>query len=196
MKMRSSFLKIGVALLFLAMMLGLSSCATNLEPITRVITEGFSDVKIDANTASIGVFPSENGECRIECEKKQGFDFVCRVAYGELKIELVDNRKWYMRIFDFGKDSLKLYLPSEIYGTLDIDASTGKIRLSEINFKDVSITSSTGNIDIKSSVLSGDFEIDVGTGDVNVADFVCNKYSWDEVVDKTLELYKKEKIKG
>ena len=30
----------------------------------------------------------------------------------------------------------------------------------------------------------------------NVADFVCNKYSWDEVVDKTLELYKKEKIKG
>ena len=26
------------------------------------------------------------------------------------------------------------------------------------------------------------------------ADFICGKYNWDEVVEKTLQLYRKEKI--
>lgn len=138
------------------------------------LTEDFSSIKIDIDTADIVFEKSEDNKCRVECFEDAKSRHEVKVEDGTLVITLNDERKWYHNIsVSFQSVKIKIYLPKTEYDKLEIDSSTGDIRIDCMTFKDMEIDLSTGDIDLNSIDCVNDIKVKVSTGEVLLSDVTC-----------------------
>lgn len=137
------------------------------------ISESFNEIVINTTTADINILPCEMGECKVVVNEVRKVGYDTSIENGILKINRVDERKWYERIFSTGRNSLTLYIPSGEYESLVINESTGNIVIAEtLTFGTVEITLSTGNTSFNASV-SKSLSIKGSTGDVRIEGNNC-----------------------
>lgn len=140
-----------------------------LEDRTHEIAEGFDSILIDADTANIKFFPSEDGKCKVLCHDKIRAEHVVKVENGTLKIQIDDQRKWYdhINLFD-SSPSITVYLPKSEYKTVDVSASTGSVNLpAGFSLENIYIVVSTGNVHLGASA-TGAAKIKASTGNVSI----------------------------
>ncbi|MBQ4327284.1 MAG: DUF4097 family beta strand repeat protein [Clostridia bacterium] len=137
---------------------------------THCITEDFTNIYIDTDTADVSLVRSENDECKVVLREALNEKHTVTTEDGTLKISIKDNRKWYEHItfFSFSLPKITIYLPENVYGALTVKQDTGDITLpSAFTFESVDLSGSTGDARL-SSTVTGPVRIERSTGDVEV----------------------------
>ena len=165
------FLIVCAVLVLLAATILLNSLLFSKKPITNThaLTEPFENISISSLVADIKILPSADGKASVICQEKENMSHTVSVADGSLKIDCIDNRRWYEYIgFNFDSQSVTVYLPSEAYRTLAITGATSDICIpSDFSFSNISLSASTGNISCLASA-SGDIAATASTGSISV----------------------------
>ena len=133
------------------------------------ISDDFSSISLESDTADIRFVQSENSECSVTCYDHIKMKYSAYVKDGALIIKLDDTRKWYEYIgINFEKPSITVSLPKAEYAALSINESTGDIEIpSHFTFENVLISLSTGDVSFSSSA-SEDIKIKTSTGDIRI----------------------------
>ena len=120
-----------------------------LETHEYEIKENFNDITIIADTTDIQLILSENQSTFIVCEEEKNANHSVVVKENTLRIEAVNNKKWYEHI--------------------GINISTPKITvyLGKNGCANISLKTDTGDISLDNIIASGKLVIEVDTGNVN-----------------------------
>ena len=136
------------------------------------VTEPFSNISIDSDTADIQFIPSTDGKCRVEYGDLVYNVYEIEVRDGTLHIILNDTRKWYdyISIGTFTSSYITVYLPAGEYGTLTVSESTGDIEIpADFSFENLDMELSTGDVNVLASIKNT-AKIKANTGDVTLKD--------------------------
>ena len=181
MKTARIWIIVGACLIMLGMIVAVAALAmesfdlnifvtTKYETNTYEITEGFSNISIDSDTADIVFVISENENCKVVCYEsvKQNHDTF--VNNDTLHIKINDQRKWFEYIgITTDSPEITVYLPTAEYGTLTVKESTGDVALPrELSFDNIDITTSTGDVRCLASATE-DIKINTDTGDIQIS---------------------------
>ena len=160
----------------------------------QLITEDFSKINIDVDTADIAFYPSEDGNCRVVSYEEDKQPLSVSVKDDTLWVKVQDERKWYDHIgINIGSPELEIYLPKEKYESLYLRGSTGDVNIpynfsfDEIDVKlstgdmgcfasangKISLKTGTGSISIK-NINAGDLVLSVTTGKINCNNINCS----------------------
>lgn len=148
---------------------------TNIETKTYDIEEVFTNFEFDVDISDVEFKVSEDGKTKVEVKETEDYAHIVKVEDGTLKVKQQDDRKWYNRVFVFNLGSMKVtvYMPAGAYGDLNVDASTGYIRIPhDFSFNSINLDLSTGDMYISSNVVNT-LKIKASTGDANLSDMTA-----------------------
>ena len=176
-----------------ALMLTLSGCSAddgfvkflqNASDKSASIGEGFVNIEIISNTADLTFVPAD--DCKIEYTTHKRITYSTTVENDTLKIKVEDNRRWFQRIFSFGDSSkLTVYLPAGEYSALTIQQNTGNIKVpADYVFGSVDIDVSTGDIGFYATVVEA-LKIHATTGDITLENVSCGSLDTKVSTGKT-----------
>ena len=121
------------------------------------IQEDFHSISIIGDTSDITFIPTPDEMASVFCFEDAKAKHSISVENGTLIIEQTDKRNWYDNIGIIVHDpDIKVYLPQQKYDTL-------------------TVTESTGDIEISSGFSFETIDISLSTGDINLTDVNCNK---------------------
>lgn len=168
------------ALLFAASMMAYNWDFTKLstqnrETNTYEISENFSNISINTDTADVEFVLSGDGNCRVICDETEKEKHSVTVKDGTLVIDIIDEREWkdYIGI-NFDTSKITLYLPQKEYEAVSVKISTGDIYMDDLYASDINVSVSTGDVDItdaecKNLVSEG------STGEVYMEDVIAEE---------------------
>lgn len=162
------------------------------ETNTYEISEEFSNLSMNTDTADIIFALSDDGKCRVECYEEEKAKHSVAVQENTLVIKMIDEKSWYDYIgINFGSPKITVYLPKAEYTSLFINGSTGDIEIpknfkfegvdislstGDVNFfasasKLIIIKTSTGNICVENT-SAGTLDLSASTGRITVSNFI------------------------
>ena len=163
------------------------------ETNTYEISEEFSNLSMNTDTADIIFALSDDGKCRVECYEEEKAKHSVAVQENTLVIKMIDEKSWYDYIgINFGSPKITVYLPKAEYASLFIKESTGDIEIpknfkfegvdislstGDVNFfasasKLIIIKTSTGNICVENT-SAGTLDLSASTGRITVSNVIC-----------------------
>lgn len=163
------------------------------ETNTYEISEEFSNLSMNTDTADIIFALSDDGKCRVECYEEEKAKHSVAVQENTLVIKMIDEKSWYDYIgINFGSPKITVYLPKAEYTSLFINGSTGDIEIpknfkfegvdislstGDVNFfvsasKLIKIKASTGNICVENT-SAGTLDLSASTGRITVSNVIC-----------------------
>lgn len=137
------------------------------------IHDFFHSIRIDTTTADISFRRNDEKFCKVVCYEKENLPHTVSVENEILSIGNATEKEWYDYIGWSAAPEIIVYLPSEAYDSLIVESSTGNIELSNFEFQTISLSVSTGDIEINSIRCAKDLRIDVSTGKVDLTDIYC-----------------------
>ena len=180
-----------IAVLFLVLVAGIVlyslTIPCELETHEYEINENYKDIIISTDTADIQFVLSENPGSFIVCEEEKNASHAVTVKDNTLRIEIVDNKKWYEDIgFKLRTPKITVYLGKSGYGNISlktdtgnilldhiiatgkfvIDVDTGNVSLEACNASEVFIETDTGNVLLDNTIATGKLTIETDTGNV------------------------------
>ena len=134
------------------------------------ISEDFSSIDIECDTADVRLLVSEDGVCRVDCSETNKVTHTVAVRDGTLKIIKNDTRKWYDYIGIFwGKTEIAVYLPEGDYNSLDVESDTGDVTAEgALTFAEVEVETDTGDVSVYSKVTEK-LEVSTDTGKIDIS---------------------------
>jgi DUF4097 and DUF4098 domain-containing protein YvlB len=167
--------------------------ADQYETNTYAITDPFSNIYVESDTADVVFVSTEGTGSSVACYERKNVKHSVYVKDDALIIKVNDTRKWYEHIgIYFGTPKVTLTLPQEVYTSLSVRTDTGDVAIpAEFTFFDVNISGSTGSITssadasdvvrIKTSTGSicvrdasaGSLDLSVSTGKIAVSNVIC-----------------------
>ena len=141
----------------------------NYEARVYEITEDFSEIHMDLDTADVRFALAEDGVCRVECMESEKLGYTVEAKDGVLTVVIKDSRKWYDYIALFNSSQpMTVYLPKTQYDRLSIDVSTGDVQISDgFTFGKLTLEGSTGDVSF-GRVSVNSMDIRVSTGDIEL----------------------------
>ncbi len=129
--------------------------------------DNFENLSINTKISHIKILPSEDSKASVVCYELKNAKHSVFVKENTLNIKFKDERKWYEHIkVSFACPKISIYLPEEVYKTLNINSSTGDIEIAkDFTFQNIKIQESTGNVKNFASATN-EIEINATTGDV------------------------------
>ena len=145
---------------------------------TYEISEEFSNISIDTDTADICFAPSTDGKCKVVCKELEKEKHSVSAENGTLTIKVVNERKWYDYIgINISETKLTVYLPKTEYQSLVINEDTGDIEIpSGFIFNSIDMKLSTGDVELTGVTCTGELKICVSTGDVELQSVTCKNF--------------------
>ena len=133
------------------------------------ISQDFSRLSLDTDTAAISFALSADGKCKVECYEEEKAKHTASVEGDTLVIKVMNRKQWYDYIgIHFDSPKITVYLPKSEYAALSIRENTGIVQLpTELTFESVDITTDTGSVYCLSTV-SGQLKIKTDTGKISV----------------------------
>lgn len=141
--------------------------AKKYEINTYDITESFTDISIETDTAGIWLYPSEDETCKVVCRELESVKHTVAVKDGVLTIQVMDQRKWYDHMgIHWEQPKVTLYLPKSEYGRLIVKSDSGEIQIpGDFTFGSMDISADTSFFNIDASV-TGTMKISGDTGNI------------------------------
>ena len=140
--------------------------------------ESFNDITINATTADINFLQSSDSKAKVVCYEEEKESYSVAVNDNKLTIELKSNKKWYEFIsIGFKSPKITVYLPSEKYSEICIKLSTGDIDINGITAKNLNLTVTTGDIELKNATVENDINIKYSTGEVELENIKANNFT-------------------
>lgn len=144
------------------------------ETNTYEISEKFSSIEMNTETADVHFEASSGNKCKVVCYEQKNLKHTVAVKNGTLTVNSEDTRKWYDHIgINLSSPKVTVYLPESGYTALSITGSTGEIDIAEkLKFDSAAVFVSTGEMNI-SNISAGTINLSASTGDINVSDVSC-----------------------
>lgn len=131
------------------------------------VTGDFKDISIVTDTADIK-FVKTDREPYVVCYDREKLYHTVTIENGVLKIELQDERRWYDYIFNFGHDTVTVYLPNDTYSALTVESDTSDCQIpKDFTFESIDVSVSTGDVECFAN-STGNVKIKASTGDITV----------------------------
>ena len=139
------------------------------ETNTHEIKESVSNISINTDTADILFVSTDDKTCKVVCYEKNNIKHSVSVQDGTLLINVVDDREWHEYIgINFNTPKITVYLPQGEYSSLSVSSSTGDIEISkEFKFQSIDISESTGDV-MNYACVSDTVKIHARTGNIRV----------------------------
>ena len=134
---------------------------------SNVITESFSHIEVDVETADVHFVRADDSSCKIVSKETDKITCSAAVENDTLVIRELDRRQWYDHIGIFwGEIEITVYLPKTEYETLSIISNTGDIEAAkDFSFGNAEIVTNTGDVSF-SAAVKNQLEITSDTGDI------------------------------
>lgn len=163
--------KLSIVALLLVLIGGIGSfftfSQTNQKEITTekmVSSDKVKDVQILTDNAVVEVLPTSDTETKVELVTKgvdvSKLDFTTEVEGKKLSIKLKEHNTFFIG-FDFRSLHLRVYIPQNQYDSFVVDNDNGKVKMSELNIKNLKVQTDNGrialdkivaeNVDVKSA---------------------------------------------
>ena len=144
----------------------------NFRTVEHTVTDPFTDIRVEALSESdLKILPAEDGQCRVVSYETERVPHTVTVENNTLLIREQDTRRWYdhINLFPvFSRPEITVYLPEEQYHTLFAEVSTGNIEIKDgFTFGDTELHSTTGNTYLRSNV-TGALTVTASTGSIDV----------------------------
>ncbi len=135
-----------------------------------VITVGTDDVRLSV---------SPDDQAHFLYYNKDFQEYLLVQENGEISLSPKKNqRKWYEYLqidFHFGEDIVDVQLPASFRGTIQINASTGKVAIEKLqNLSELNVTASTGYVNC-AEVSAGNIRMKTSTGDMRLEELRSGK---------------------
>ena len=139
------------------------------ETNTHEITEGYHDITILTEGASLRLVPATDGKTRVECYEESRAKHLVSIKDGALFIRVINEKKWYEYIgINLESPAITIYLPEGEYGALSFRGSTGDVTLPDsFSFESIDARLSTGDVTCLAPTKEG-ILIHTDTGDIHV----------------------------
>lgn len=139
------------------------------ETNTHEISEGFSSIAVNTETANIVFVPTADAACSVVCHEQTNMKHAVSVKDGVLTIEVVDTRKWYEYIgISFTSPKLTVTIPAGEYASLALHTDTGSVEIAkDFSFESMDVSGHTGTVTNHASV-AGEMRIKTTTGGIRV----------------------------
>lgn len=133
------------------------------------ITEEIKDITFIADTADIVFAVSKDGKNKVVCYEETKAKHSVTAQEGKLTVQVEDKKQWYDNIsINFGSPKITVYLQQGEYGQLSVKSSTGDIELpNAFAFTSLDISVSTGDVKSQASI-SGSAKIKTSTGGIQL----------------------------
>ncbi len=140
---------------------------------TEVFDEGFDSVNIDADAADIDVVAGE--DYSVEYKLPQSWIEKLEVDEGVLVIKINAKNEYSIKSIN-SECSIKISVPAEKIGDIDISADYGDIDLEDVSCGEIFIEADAGDISAD-SVECEKYEVEADLGNVSVTDGICSYIS-------------------
>lgn len=134
------------------------------------VVDDFSKLNVETTTANIELRKSDDDSSKVICMENSKIPHLVNVEDGTLTIKPDDKRNWFDKAFSFTTfdTSVIVYMPSNIYESSAIKASTGNIVVpKDFIFSSLTVESSTGNQTLKCSVVDK-YNVSASTGNIDI----------------------------
>ena len=140
------------------------------------VSQPFSNISVDTDTAEVIFALSPDGKCRVECFEEENGKHSVNVENDTLMIKTVNKTAWYDRIgIHLNTPKIKVNLPQKEYAALSLRGDTGKVELPEdFQFESVEILLTTGDVKVFASA-SAAMKIKTTTGNILVENTVVGE---------------------
>lgn len=133
-------------------------------------------IKITTLDSRVQILPIEGDEWRVECKETENNPHTVELIDGVLTVKQEGNvRKWYeyIGIFNaFQSPSVTVYLPVQVYESLEIHSTSGSIKVEgEYTFSNAILNNVSGSISCASNV-AGAMEVANTSGSITVSGIV------------------------
>ena len=161
---------------------------------THEMSESFTRVEMDVDTADVNIQPAADGKCRVICVEQEKYPHTVTVENDALIVHAAKGKRWNFNIGVLvNSPSVTVYLPAAEYeslqveadtgtvtlapglsfGTVDVDADTGAVNVDGVMVKRLKIDADTGQI-VLANMTPETVELDANTGSIRVTDVVCS----------------------
>ncbi|MEH7235726.1 DUF4097 family beta strand repeat-containing protein [Bacillus sp. JJ1562] len=142
----------------------------------EVSSKGITNIIIDSPSVDVNVIPTKKDLIEVEFSGKVGKK--SKALYkldidedGEtVEITMEKKNKLQFMMFNFTNVSLDVEVPEKMYDSLQIIASSGDIAVEEIDTKEMTIETQSGDIEIMNSRIKESLNLEASSGDVKVKD--------------------------
>ena len=138
---------------------------------TYDVSEKFQNISIDGDTENIKFVFSEEEKCRVVCFEEENDLHTVRVEDQTLTIEKKDRKGfWWNVSIATESPSITVYLPEKVYKELSIESDTGDVEIpKEFSFDTIDVNLDTGDMSCLASA-EGDIRVRTDTGHITIAD--------------------------
>ncbi|SOC40709.1 DUF4097 family beta strand repeat-containing protein [Ureibacillus acetophenoni] len=131
----------------------------------QIDREQFEHVEIDTTNADIQIHVTDSRPY-VELVNKQKYDLQVEVKGKSLDIEVDEPWfNWFSFDFSFRTPKLNVYLPKEMYETIEVKTNNGKIDVNGLEVKELNTETNNGRIVVK-DVISSTIYTDSNNGKV------------------------------
>lgn len=136
---------------------------------TYPVSDSFSHISAACDVGDIRFVLSQDGTCKVVCQEQKKMSHRVSVQDDTLTISQVDDRKWYDHIGVFwGNSTILVYLPQAEYEQLTVSNSTGDVQIpGDFTFQKASIQVHTGDISLSAGVTET-LTLKSSTGDISL----------------------------
>lgn len=145
----------------------------------EVSSKGVSNIIIDS-AVDVNVIPTKKNLIEVEFSGKVGkkskalYKLNIDEDGDSVEITMEKKNKFQFMMFNFTRVSLTVEVPEKMYDSLQIKASSGDIAVEEIDVKEMTIETQSGDIEIMNSMIKGSLNLEASSGDVRVKDTTGN----------------------
>ncbi len=141
------------------------------------IIDDFDKISLDVATADVEFKISTDEKCKVVCYENKKEYHQTKVENGELKINIVNEKKWYEYLeLNFCTPKITVYMPNLSGINLEIKVSTGKVLIpTGFTFNSIDISGSTSDIKCFAASVN-QTKIYVSTGDIVVENTSAESY--------------------
>lgn len=174
------FIVVGVALMIaggICLGVGIKNdvFARNIVENSYTIEDDFNNISIDSSISDITIKVVDDDITTINTVEGEKYSFNVSVVDDTLTIEDEHKGKWLDNLTFFSKSySVAISLNRSTFNNINIKASTGDVRISDLNVDDIKIDLSTGDTKL-SSVRCNTLDIDASTGDIKLIDTISSE---------------------
>ena len=138
---------------------------------TYDVSEKFQNISIDGDTENIKFVFSEEEKCRVVCFEEENDLHTVGVEDQTLTIEKKDRKGfWWNVSIATESPSITVYLPEKVYKELSIESDTGDVEIpKEFSFDTINVNLDTGDMSCLASA-EGDIRVRTDTGHITIAD--------------------------
>lgn len=142
---------------------------TEYETNINEVSEDFSNISVETDTADVVFLPSADGKCKVVCYESEKMKHSVTVEDGCLKISVQNEKKWYDYIgISWESETVTVYLPKSDYAALTVTGATSDVDVAkDFSFESVGIEVSTGDVRYKAATV-GNLSVTVSTGDISL----------------------------